>query len=104
MSMFLMRDLLDHAQLKAGSFSIHNEFFNLEKVIEMAYATNQKFAADKNISLIGPTCPTKDQIFFKCIHGDPRRYLQVLVNFVNNAIKFTTSGGKVTILLELVKV
>lgn len=29
MSMFLMRDLLDHAQLKAGSFSIVNEFFNL---------------------------------------------------------------------------
>lgn len=41
-------------------------------------------------------------MFFKCIYGDPRRYLQVLVNFVNNAIKFTMSGGTVTILLEVV--
>lgn len=37
MSKFLMQDLLDHALLKAGSFSIVTEFFNLENVIKMAY-------------------------------------------------------------------
>jgi len=34
MTMILMKDLLDYAQLKNGSFSIVNEYFTLKKVIE----------------------------------------------------------------------
>lgn len=37
MSKYLMQDLLDHAMLKAGAFSIIKEFFDLENVIKMAY-------------------------------------------------------------------
>ena len=71
----------------------------------MAYTTNQKFANDKKISLIDPTYTREEEkYFFKSIFGDPRRYLQVLVNFVNNAVKFTTNGGSVSILLVLVDI
>lgn len=71
----------------------------------MAFSTNEKFAADKKITLIGPTYSSQEEkIFFRDIFGDQRRYLQVLINFVNNAIKFTMSGGSVTVMLEIVDI
>lgn len=54
MSMFLMQDLLDHAKLKSGSFDIVDEFFNMEDVVHTAFSTYQYFAADKEITLVGP--------------------------------------------------
>lgn len=42
-----------------------------------------------------------DYVFFEQIHGDGRRYLQILVNFVNNAVKFSKPGGKVSVIAEV---
>ena len=40
--------------------------------------------------MVGPIYfDPEDKIFFERLYGDSRRYLQVLVNFVNNAVKFT---------------
>lgn len=43
----------------------------------------------------------EDSIFFDRINGDSRRYLQILVNFVNNAVKFSKQGGKVSVIAEV---
>ena len=91
--------------MKNNSFSIVNEYFTLSKVIEETFNLNKKFANDKNINLLGPLYSDKqDSVFFQRLYGDNRRYLQVLVNFVTNAIKFTPSGGTVSILLEVISV
>ena len=59
-------------------------------MIQDAFATNKRSALAKKISLEGPLLDRPEEaVFFSQIEGDSRRYLQVLVNFVNNAIKFT---------------
>lgn len=41
---------------------------------------------------------------FSKVLGDPNRYLQILHNFVSNAIKFTQSGKSVNIILTILDV
>jgi signal transduction histidine kinase len=37
--------------------------------------------------------------FFENIFGDEKRYEQILLNFLSNALKFTPSEGKVDVVL-----
>jgi signal transduction histidine kinase len=39
--------------------------------------------------------------FFESIYGDDKRYEQILLNFVSNALKFTNQGGNVDVYLEI---
>ena len=104
MSQLLMRDLLDYAQLKASSFRISNGYFSLGQVVKRTFDTNKKAAKDKKIKLIGPYFPEPShQIFFERLRGDEQRYFQVLVNFVNNAVKFTPKYGSISVIVELLR-
>jgi K+-sensing histidine kinase KdpD len=38
-----------------------------------------------------------DRNFLKRIYGDSHRYLQILLNFMSNAVKFTPEKGRITI-------
>ena len=38
--------------------------------------------------------------YFESIYGDEKRYEQILINFVSNALKFTDTSGQVDITLE----
>lgn len=35
--------------------------------------------------------------FFRRITGDERRYLQILINFLSNAIKFSKKDGRIVV-------
>jgi PAS domain S-box-containing protein len=85
----LINDLLDQAQMEAGKLTIHMGPVNPAELLEALHGLLDKTAADKNIRLtseIDPNLPDK-------LNGDAARLQQILVNLVNNAIKFTDQGS-----------
>jgi signal transduction histidine kinase len=46
----------------------------------------------------------KYQTLLEGLYGDEKRYEQILINFLSNALKFTNEGGNVDIILNVMDV
>jgi PAS domain S-box-containing protein len=88
-------DLLFVAQVEAGKLSLEVSAVDLNAIAEEAVHAAQPSAAAKAIAL------TIDIGDLPTIQGDRARLAQVLDNFVSNAIKFTPSGGAVSVTTRL---
>ena len=42
-------------------------------------------------------------MFFKCLEGDATRFLQVLVNFLNNSLKFSAKNSEIRVNLVVLE-
>ena len=76
------------SKIEAGKVSIETINFNLDSVIDGAINVTEVRAAEKNLALLFYKAPDVP----KRLIGDPLRLGQVLLNLINNAIKFTEHG------------
>ena len=83
----LINDLLDVEKIESGKYSVRLEEVILQSVIREVFETLQPLAARKNLEF-RMTLPKADIR----IHTDRRAVSQMLINLVNNAIKFTEQG------------
>ena len=98
----LLRDLMDYAQMKNNTFTLVREYFDFGDLVAQAFKQVTLLAEKRNLTLAGPIFPVKeDVIYFKQVLGDKLRYMQIMTNFLTNAIKFSKPGGTVSILLKL---
>ncbi|MBS2028570.1 MAG: PAS domain-containing protein [Deltaproteobacteria bacterium] len=91
----LIDDLLDISRIVAGKLRMEMQAVSLEGAVRAAVDTVAPMASAKRIELemqLDPSLPP--------VSGDPVRLQQVVWNLVNNAIKFTPDGGRVTVSLE----
>ena len=86
--MDIVNDVLDFSKIEAGTLSSQIEQFDLYTVIEKAVNTFFPTAAEKGLELVVDT----DSNVPDRILGDSGRLRQVLVNLIDNAIKFTEKG------------
>jgi PAS domain S-box-containing protein len=84
-------DLLFVAQVEAGKLSLEEGTVDINNVVSEAVHAAEPSAAAKSIELSVDLCELPE------ILGDRARLAQVLDNFVSNAIKFTPTGGSVTV-------
>ncbi len=84
----VINDILDFSKIEAGKLSIEHIDFNLEKLLDNIAGLVAEKAIFKGLELV-----------FDIAHdvpinliGDPLRLSQILINYVNNAIKFTETG------------
>jgi PAS domain S-box-containing protein len=84
-------DLLFVAQVEAGKLSLEDGDVDLNTLVEEAVETARPAAATKSIALIADLGELPE------IRGDRARLAQVLDNFISNGIKFTPTGGSVTV-------
>ena len=88
----LINDVLDMAKIEAGRMNLNPETFKVHEVLHEVTSITSTLANEKNLSLRIEEDSDQDIE----IYADRTRLRQVMINLVNNAIKFTESG-KVTI-------
>jgi Amt family ammonium transporter len=88
----LINDILDFSKIEARKLEIESVDFDLYSVVEDLAETMSLKAAPKGIELACLTMPDVP----RHLRGDSGRIRQILMNFVNNAIKFTESGSVIT--------
>ena len=84
-------DLLDLTQMKAGVFNLVPAPFDQEEVFNFILSMFEPRAQAKGIKILKKKMMETNEQPIKLI-GDERRYKQVMINLVKNAIKFTTEG------------
>lgn len=103
----LVNDLLDLAKIEQNTFQFNEEYFDLIQTIENAFNQCRYLADSKGIRLIKKIKnKTHDQMnleTLKNILGDSRRYLQIILNFLSNSLKFTGTDGTITVVLNLIE-
>jgi signal transduction histidine kinase len=83
----LINDVLDISKIEAGQLKINYQNFNLPDLINKVVESNKPFAEKKNL---GITVSIDKNI--NKFTSDNLRMQQILLNLVNNAIKFTETG------------
>ena len=85
----LINDLLDQAQMEAGKLTIQMAPLRLSELLDNLHSVLDKSASDKGLKLTSEI----DDFLPDRVNGDAARLHQILVNLVNNAIKFTDNGS-----------
>lgn len=94
----LVNDILDYSKLESGRLQLENIEFDLRSTLEDTLEVFAVQAQSRGIALL-LDLPEGECLRFR---GDPHRVRQVILNFISNAIKFSRSGGQVTLSLHLV--
>ncbi|MFA5015534.1 MAG: cache domain-containing protein, partial [Actinomycetota bacterium] len=89
----LVTDVIDVSKIEAGQIDISIENFDLIKVLHEIYDSFEVLSKNKGIQLI---LKVPEKLF---VSSDSLRVKQIILNFVSNALKFT-SKGKIEIKAE----
>ncbi|OGB72616.1 MAG: hypothetical protein A2486_09500 [Burkholderiales bacterium RIFOXYC12_FULL_65_23] len=84
----IINDILDFSKIEAGKLTIESTDFELDAVLENVANLVGEKAGSKGLELIFELEPGLTQ----ALVGDPLRLGQILVNYCNNAVKFTEQG------------
>lgn len=88
----LIRDLLYLSSIELGGCRLEEEAFCLREVLQDCRKMVVSVAEMKGIDL---ALPDMDEPIV--LHADRRKTMQMLLNLLTNAIKFTPEGGRVTV-------
>jgi PAS domain S-box-containing protein len=91
----LIRDLLDLSRLRSGKLELNRETVSPRTSIENAIETVRLDAESKEITI--EVMSPEDVLF---VQADPVRLEQIIWNLLNNSVKFTPKGGRITVRLE----
>ena len=90
----LISDLLDIEKLVAGKMSFEMRPVNIRSVLQRAMHDHQLYSGSKHIHFVLDTDTKVDDIN---LVADEHRLMQILANFLSNAVKYSPSGGRVTL-------
>lgn len=92
----LVNNLLDLSVIENDGLVLNQADVGLEPLVDQVLAEIEHLAVEKEVKLNNQV--SADVI----VTADAQRLTQVLINLVNNAVKFTPSGGSVSVAAEAV--
>lgn len=84
----LIDDVLDLAKIEAGKFTWNISPIAMKEVVEQAVAATASLFEAKKLTLVQDVDPGLPEI-----NGDHDRLIQVVINLISNAVKFTSEGS-----------
>jgi PAS domain S-box-containing protein len=94
--LMLVNDILDFSKIEAGGVRLEISDFRLASLVKNATDVIQPLANEKGVKLE----VERGEVLERALKGDPGRLLQILLNLLGNAVKFTPKGGTVTLAIE----
>ena len=94
----MIRDLLEATRAESGKLRIEPRCIDIGELMQQAVAMMRPAAAEKRIGLeavLDQTIPL--------VYADPDRTLEVLINLIDNGIKFTPPEGSVIVKASMVE-
>ena len=85
----IVESLFALSRLDAGEASVQWRRFDLAELAATTAEQMSLLATDKNVAI---ACDSRESVM---VEGDPARLKQVIVNLLDNAIKYTPGGGRV---------
>ncbi len=84
----LINDVLDISKMEAGKIEWEMKWLSMDKVVKRAISTTSYFFEQNKLKLI-------EDIDYELplIMGDEDRLIQVVINLISNAVKFTEKGS-----------
>ncbi len=92
----MVDDLLDVTRLSRGEYHLDRHHVDFAQVVRAAVEDNRSILADHEVAA-EVQAPSEPVI----VDGDAARLTQIVGNLLMNAAKFTDSGGKVVVTLEV---
>ena len=88
----LLDDLLDVSRISRGKITLHRERIDLRDVVDAAVEVNRPLI-DQMGHTLSVSAPSEPAF----LNADPVRFAQILSNLLNNAAKYTPSGGRISL-------
>ena len=89
----LVNEVLDLAKVEGGRLSVQHGTARAGHTVDAAIALVQPVAESRGITIVGGCAGPTNTLYA----GDEDRVRQILVNLLNNAVKFSSAGDRVTI-------
>ena len=90
----LVDDILDFKKMETGNLDLNTAIVEPDAIVSSVFAGLSQLAANASIRL------TKQIETRKALCVDPDRVSQVLINLIANAIKFSPTGSKITVVVK----
>lgn len=94
----IINDILDFSKIEAGKLDIESTDFQIDQVLSSVTTLTAQKAHEKGLEFLADVASAIPQHLL----GDPLRLGQILINLVNNAVKFTEQG-EIKLKIELLE-